>query len=257
MLSMGRSGTNWLNSISNATGEMGVGGEWLGFEKLEKPARSYSDQGYFDHVMQKASTENGRFTIKIFPRHLRRCQARFGFDFIQKCAAEHDVKLVLIQRKDRVRQAISALKATQNRSWTDKGLPPTAEQSSRLHYNFRALCRLYFSIGQEFEFWRSYLGIYGYDYESYYYEDLIKDPSPYFESLAKHLSVAPVQTFQSPLNIQRNQQTEVWAERFEQDIKTHGLHPDAYALAQPEANVSNAVRVLTGRPIFAAPKRRI
>ncbi len=76
ILSVGRSGTNWLKSISDATGRMGHTGEWLGFEKLEKPWQADSAQSYYDHIIQRASTPNARFSIKIFPRNRGRGTAR-------------------------------------------------------------------------------------------------------------------------------------------------------------------------------------
>lgn len=255
MLSVGRSGTNWLKSISNATGRMGVTGEWLGFEKLEKPLRTYNAQSYYEQVMQHASTPNGRFSIKIFPRHLRLAQARFSFDFIQKCAQENDVKFILVTREDRFGQAISALKAQQSRTWVDDGGTMRDQQRRKIRYNFRKLCSLYFEIGRGYEFWRSYLAFNNFEYESFVYETLMPNPAPFFESAATHLDVAPPESYESPMAIQRNALTEEWRQRFQEDIAAQGVHPDTYNLQQPAASFSNALKVLTQKPIKSSNGR--
>jgi len=143
MFSMPRSGTNWLNSIGDATGRMGATDEWLGFKKLDKPPRAYTAQSYYQQIMRQASTANGRFAVKIFPRHLRQARQTYNFDFIQKCVQENDVKLYLITRDDRLAQTISRLKAMQTKAWVGK-----EELSSAVIRNkFRKLCNLYFEAG--------------------------------------------------------------------------------------------------------------
>ncbi len=255
MLSMGRSGTNWLKSISNATGRMGITQEWLAFDKLEKPLRAYNAQSYYEQFMHQASTPNGHFSIKMFPRHLRQAQARFGIDFIKKCAQENDVKLFLVTREDRFGQAISALKAHQSRTWVaDKGNMQD-DLRRKIRYNFRKLCGFYFEIEAGYNFWRSYLGINSIDHEAFVYEALLPNPAPFFESAAKHLGVAPPESYESPMVIQRNAETEEWRQRFQDDIATQGIHPDTYNLQQPTASFSNALKVLAQKPIKSSNGR--
>ena len=248
LLSVGRSGTNWLKSIMAATGRMGIMEEWMGFETLERPWKTYTAQSYYDHIMHQASTENSRFALKIFPRHLRHAQACFDFDFIRKCAREHDVKFYLLTRQDRFSQAVSTLKAKQTQAWhSDREEART--QNRPLRYNFRRLCRHYFEIGQAYDLWRSYLMINGYDYEAYSYESLLPDPSPFLKSAAAHLQTPPPESTYSPLKIQRDALSEEWRQRFLEQIAREGIHPATYDLQQPKASIENALRVLGNRPI--------
>lgn len=251
-LSLGRSGTSWLKSISNATERMGDTREWLSFKRLEKPLRTFNAQSYYDHIMQRCITPNGRFSLKVFPHHLRNVHARFSFDFIRQCAQDHDVKFYLVTREDRLGQAISMLKAQQSDAWADKGIPVSTQQKRKIRYNFRRLCRIYFELGQGYDFWRSYLGINKYDYEAFTYETLLPNPAPYFESTAKHLGVSPPESYESSLSIQRDSLTKSWRQRFHDDIENEGIHPEIYALQQPQASMSNALKVLTGRPILSS-----
>ena len=252
ILSQGRSGTNWLKSISNATGQMGKTEEWLSFNKLSKPIKSYSTQSFYDHALQNASTENGRFSLKIFPRDMHLTRESFGLDFVRKCMQEQDVKLYLLTREDRVLQAISRLKSDQTNIWHAQEGQAQKEPQRQLRYNFRKLCLYYFEIGRQFEFWRSYLAINQFEHETFTYESLLPNPAPFFESTAKHLDVPPPTRYESAFKIQRDAITEDWCQRFSEDIKAHGVHPGTYHLRQPNATLSNALKLLTGRP-FKAP----
>ena len=249
LLSMARSGTNWLNSISNKTGEMGKNGEWLGFEKLKKGRKKYTGDTYYDQIMQNATTPNERFAVKIFPRHLRQSFDFYNVDFIQKCATEHDVKFILLSRSDRVAQAISLVRARQTGYWT-AGAKKNAEQKKpTAGYCFKSICQAYFHIGRGYDFWRSYLDINSYPYEEFIYESLTKDPSPYFQSVADHLGVPAPTDFQTKLKVQRDTTTQEWRERFMEDFSSQHIHPDTYQPLQPERGFSNAMRVLRGKPI--------
>ena len=252
VLTTGRSGSTWLNSITKPTGRMGVSSEWLGFENLEKPWKAYNAQSYYDYIMQNSSTPNGRFCIKIFPRHLRHSQACFNFDFIRKCAREHDVKFYLLTREDRLGQSISLLRARQSKAWVNKGENTPDISKHRMRYNFRRLSRIYFEIGQAYDFWRSYLGINAIQHEAFVYEDLLPDPTPFVESVAKHLCVPPPDTIETKLKIQRDDLTLEWRQRFMEDIKQKGVHPDSYNLPHPAPTLKNAFKVWRNRGVKSA-----
>lgn len=248
ILSVGRSGTNWLKSISDATGRMGHTGEWLGFEKLAKPWKSYTAQSYYDYIIQQASTPNTRFSVKIFPRHLRHAHSCYGFDFIRKCVNEHDIKLYLVTRTDRVAQAISLLKAQQSGAWHSEH--QAAKSGGRpLRYNYAQLCKNYFTISQAYGFWQTYLAAQNLPYEAFTYEDLLPDPAPFFNSTAAHLEVPAPEQLESPLQIQRDAHSADWRQRFEADMAAHGLPLSTYDLPQPAPTLTNAIKLLRGAPI--------
>ena len=228
ILSLGSSGINWLKPISDATCQMGVFGEWLGFNTLERPIQTLNAQSYYRQVLKHASTPNGRFSINVFPHHLRHAHTYFGFDFIRLCKRECDVKLYLVTREDRLGQAISALLSQQGRAALNSGDLVPSGQHQKIHYSFESLCRLYFEIGQETDFWRSYLKINQYDFEAISYESLVHNPAPFLEGIAAHLGVEPPVRPESPLSTQMDDLTEEWRRRFAVDIITQGIHPDTY-----------------------------
>ena len=215
LLSEGRSGSNWLSSMSNNTKRMGRCTEWLGREYFDREFKTFSEKEFIAAVFENAVTQNDRFAIKIFPRHLYSVYMNVGFDFLRKCLEEHDTKLMLLKRRDTMSQAISWVRGMQTRQWTSRS--PKKEEE---FYDFAAICRAYFYINRSYQYWDAYLGVNGYEYESHVYEDLLPDPTPYLNSLVEFLEVDHDGDWNTELRIQRDNKTQEWLERFREDIKT-------------------------------------
>lgn len=213
-----RSGSNWLTSLASSTGTMGNSGEWLGFERLPKPYYRYKPDELYAYIMQKACTENGRFAIKIFPRHIQSVQRNFGFDFVLKCLKEHDVKIVVLTRQDRLGQAISSIRARQTGQWRS-----TIKTGKASDYDYHGICERYFNLGVSNAFWQDYLNINNIPHEIIVYEDLLSDPAPFLSSLATFLDVAQPENWQSKLTIQRDKTTDDWKTRFNAEFAQKGI----------------------------------
>ena len=249
VLTMGRSGSNWLGSIANQTGNFGDLQEWLGFEHLENPPQNYTAEQIYARIMQNASTDNGHFAIKIFPRHLQQVRDQFGFDFIRKCHTENDVKYLLLRREDRLAQAVSFIRANQTGKWLSTSEIDEARAKRRQRYDFNSLCIAYFHLGRGYDFWRSYLSVNQLPFEEYAYESLLGNPAPWFKTIATHLNEPAPKSYQSTLDIQRDALTAEWIERFKQDIITHGLPDITFRPIKPAANLLNAWKVFRGRGV--------
>lgn len=247
LLSMPRSGSSWLASLSNASGKMGVADEWLDFSHLTPPKGPKGRPLFNEQTLRKASTENGNFAVKIFPRQLLQAIDKYEFDFIRRAMREYDTKLILLERTDHKSQAISLVRAMQTGQWrVDQPAAKTAQ------YNFGALSQAYFHICRGYEFWRSYLALQGFSHQSFTYEDLSKNPAPYLETVCTHFGEA-IPTPESNLEIQRDPQSLDWLARFKADIEAYGIPVSAYQQTQPAAGVTNAINVLRGKP--ANPNR--
>ncbi len=242
ILSMPRSGSSWLASLSNASGTMGVADEWLDFAHLTPPKGAKGRPVLNEKTLQSASTENGNFALKIFPRQLLQVIDDYEFDFIRRAMREHDTKLILLERTDRKAQAISLVRAMQTGQWR-------ADQpmSKPPHYNFGALAQAYFHICRGYDFWRSYLALQGFPHQGFTYEELVPDPAPFLASVCSHFG-APMPAEKSPSEIQRNPQSADWRARFEQDLATYGIPASAYQQKQPDPGLGNALNVLRGKP---------
>ena len=250
-LTLPRSGSSWVATIAKKSGNMGLQSEWLDFQGLPKPLSSYNADRYYRHVIASASTPNGRFSLKIFPQHLQDSFGKFGFDFIRRCRAEHDVTINVLKRKDRLGQAISLVLAMQTQRWNTD---PDTNRHRRPRYSFAKICQASFQIGQGYAFWENYLAIHDITYETFVYETLLDNPAPYFDAMAQHMGVPALDRYETHLKIQRNELNAAWRQRFHEDIAQKGMDPAAFHLPQPEATLSNAARVLFDKPLWPKPR---
>ena len=216
ILTEGRSGSNWLGSLLKNTGYMGLPDEWLDPELLGSEPAGWEQ--YFEAVIAKGTTGNGRFAVKIFPRHLHWAQAVYGFDFLAECMRRHEVGLIRLSRADRLRQAISYMRGMKTGQWTSR-----VEKSTDEAYDFDAICQAYIYIDRSEAFWKSYTEIAGHPLDGFVYEDLIGDPQPFILSAAGHLDVPAPEAVRTDLKIQRDERTEEWVQRFREDAKTKNL----------------------------------
>lgn len=164
ILSEGRSGTNWLGSLANSTGQLGRSSEWIDDKHFDVLGRNVSSKKYIEFIMESASTANGFFAIKMFPRHLFWFQKHFGFDFIKKLEKENDLSFIFVTRNDRIRQAVSFARAVQSNAWTSLGERQRAEE-----YDFDLLCRCYFGIGRSYDYWKSYIDLHDLPHKHFVY----------------------------------------------------------------------------------------
>lgn len=237
LLSEGRSGTEWLCSMTNSTGIMGKAQEWLDVDVLDKmPSREHAAK-YLDAVISKASTSNGRFAVKLFPRHLKHSHHRYGNDFIGACRAAHNTSIFVLERRDRLRQAISFARAEMTGAWTND----RAKKSYEV-YDYQHICKCYFQIEESYAFWRSYLGIHGIEHQRFYYEDLLDDPTPFVRAAAQKLGLKQSQQSCSQRKMQRDSVTEEWVSRFQMTVGKENILAAAAKVHRPKRNIRNLIR---------------
>ena len=238
-----RSGSNWLGSLTNATGLMGRSEEWLNRGYLGIDPDGYD--ALEAAVLQKASTPNGRFAIKVFPSHLAWAKEKSGKDFLFEIRKTHDLSFVLLERRDRTRQAISAYRASISRVWTSK------HRATRgpARYSFAGISQAFFEIERSYAFWRAYLSLSDLSCQSFVYEDLQQDPKPYLEALARFMQVpVPATTPLSELEVQRDVVTEQWVARFREDVEAKGAI-DAIEDAPLPRTLDNLTRFAFKKPL--------
>jgi LPS sulfotransferase NodH len=221
---------------------MGVADEWLDFAHLTQPKGAKGRPAFNEKTLRSASTENGNFALKIFPRQLLQVIDDYEFDFIRRAMREHDTKLILLERTDRKAQAISLVRAMQTGQWS-------AEQpmNKTPHYNFGAVAQAYFHICRGYDFWRSYLALQGFPYITLTYEDLTNTPALYLEPVCAHFGT-DMPTGKSTHKTQRDPNSADWRAQFEHDLETYGIPASAYQQKQPDAGFANALNVLRGKP---------
>lgn len=247
ILSEGRSGSNWLVSLSNGTGLLGHGGEWFAGWHLDKSNPRTIDE-LIQGVLKVASTQNGYFCVKIFPAHVHLMQIRFGMDLLKTLCDAFDVNLVRLARRDRIRQAISYARGVQTKQWTTSN---TAKREA--NYDFDMICRCYFLLERSEAFWNAYLNLRQLETQDFIYEDLLDDPAPFVDSLARHAGYTVDSLPESKHAIQRDATTEEWLVRFTKDVAVNGIVAASTPTRQPPSTLSNLVRLIRGKPLKPYP----
>lgn len=248
ILTEGRSGSTWLGTLANSTGVLGQSAEWLDRLRREPAMRRLDGPAHAAEVIARASGGEGGeggafFSVKLFPRHLFRFHRRYGLDFIQHVAEQHEVLAVRLTRRDRLAQAISYARAMQTRQWTSRKDAPRREPV----YDFERICRSYLLIQRSYTFWESYCTLRGLPAREFVYEDLLDAPDPWLRHLADHAGVAELPTVETDLRIQRSATTEEWRARFLAEAAQAGL-TDLARDARPRSRTpTNLARFLLGR----------
>lgn len=243
ILTEGRSGSTWLGSLTNSTGQLGRSGEWLDRKRLEHDARAMSGDAYAQKVLERGATGNGFFSVKIFPGHLYWFRRQFGFDFIQHALRLHDTRLIRLTRRDRIRQAISFARAMQTRQWTSRKDTPRREAK----YDFARIARCYFLIQRSYAFWEGYATLRGQDAPEFVYEDMLASPEPYLRFVADHGEISELPPVETDLQILRNEVTEEWYARFMAEAGEADILGPASGARGKTRTVSNFVRLLRNR----------
>ena len=248
ILTEGRSGSNWLGSLTNSTGMMGKSSEWVDEYLLGINPRKVSCSEYVDKVLDMSSTDNEFFSIKLFPRHMIQFQNYFGLDFIKYIRERHDVLLLSLTRDDQLGQAISFSKAIQTGAWSSK-----FDQKRTPIYNFDQICRCFFMIGRSYDFWVSYAKITQSKVINFTYEELLENPSKWVDEIAKFAGVDYIiDNLKSDVQVQRNNQSEIWRKQFANDACTNEFISNTTPSVLPRRSISNIFRFLCG--VHTKPK---
>ncbi|MDK1373543.1 MULTISPECIES: Stf0 family sulfotransferase [unclassified Sinorhizobium] len=218
LLTEARSGSNWLGSLINQSQDMGRSTEWLSPKLHGLDMGALSWDAFFAEVIRKCSTPNGVFGMKIFPNQLFVTRERYSRDFIRHCLCEHETAIVFLRRRDTLRQAISFARARQTRAFA-------AHHGAKAEprYDFEQIARCFFYIRESYGFWQGYLDLLGVPFTEFAYEDLANDPSPFIAHIAGQLRVSPPATAETTMTVQRDDLTEEWIARFNEDCSSGDL----------------------------------
>ena len=243
ILTEGRSGSNWLGSLTNSTGKLGKSSEWIDEATSGIDPRKVSSEEFVAGILKLASTENGFFSIKLFPRHMHQFQEHYGKDFIKHICDSHDVLLVSLTRQDRIGQAISFSKALQTGAWKS-----TTGSKREPVYDFDQISRCFFMVGRSYDFWQSYASITQRTVLNFVYEDLLEDPISWVDEIASFAGITySKDSVKSGTQIQRNSQSEAWRNQFEKEAIAGEFIANTTPSRVPSRNIENIIRFLRGR----------
>ena len=185
-----RSGSSWTCSLTNRTGKLGNAVEHLRLAAITPEIDAASTHA---RILNDAGTDNGVFAVKMFPSQFERFHDCFGYDFIERCRQEHDITFVLLDRKDRLSQAVSAVKAMQTQLWSSEdekiGKPDPGEAVPS--YDFQWIMKSLEMISESTEYWRTYLATRDLPFIHSFYEDILNDRKAYVDKVCESLGVDP------------------------------------------------------------------
>lgn len=243
VLTEGRSGSNWLGSLTDSTGQHGRFGEWLDHNYFPRSVARLSAKQFVARAVDAAST-NEFFAMKIFPKHFFWFRDRYALDVVKALRDFHDIRVLLLQRRDTVAQAVSFARAIQTGSWSS-----TRPQRSAPAYDCELILRCYFSIAQSFEFWRQYCSLADLQVNEFFYEDLCNDASPYLSIFSDWSGVAiDSGVTSSRFDVQRDGMSEEWRNRFIADFRSSLVFPSLKPPLSFKNSVNNIFRTLVSKP---------
>lgn len=248
ILTEGRSGSNWLGSLGNSTGRLGNSGEWFASKRLGPRTQKLSAQDHIATVLDRASTGNGFFCIRLFPSHLHWFDQCHGVDLLHHFLTHHDVRFVRLERRDLFRQAISYSKGVQSKQWTSEG-----DRRREPVYNFAQICRCFFLIERSYAYWESYLKLRDLNSDLFEYENLVADPQPYIDALAAHAGEVELPAPKSDLKVQRDDITEEWLDRFKAEVARNGIVAHSTPARPYRRTFSNFARFFMRRQMKPYP----
>jgi LPS sulfotransferase NodH len=220
ILSAMRSGSNWVCSLTNSTNKFGISDEWLLQREIQFDD-AVDCEDHYKAVIKKGSTDNRIFSIKIFPADLYSVYETLGYDFIERCLLEYDAFVVLLDRIDRLGQAISAVRALETDQWSLRN----DENKQAAHivdiaYDRERILENIAIISDNMAFWRRYLAVKCIPFFPVFYEDIMSCPSEYLIRISKAMgiSIDPDQV-STDLRIQRDMMSLEWRDRFHRESK--------------------------------------
>lgn len=243
VLTEGRSGSNWLGSLTDSTGQHGRFGEWLDQNYFPRSAVRLSAAKFVDRAVDAACTNNF-FALKIFPKHFFWFRDMYSLDVVKALRHSYDVVFVRLCREDTISQAVSFARAIKTRSWSS-----SQPRRAAAAYDYELILRCYFSISQSYEFWRKYCDLAGLAASEFVYEDLCKDAKPYLDVVSS-FSGQPIETVSitSKFEVQRDDLSEVWRTRFVDQFNNSQKFPDIRPSTSLQNTVNNILRKLAGKP---------
>ena len=243
VLTMQRSGSNYFTSRTNHCGKMGHAREWLD-RSLNNQFASIEES--LEFIKREGTTSEGVFGLVLMAPQLIRFQKRFKIDFMNYLTKTYDPTFVLLERRDKLAQAISFSKAIQSRSWA--GDMPAERPVS---FNYRQIVWALFHLEKGMGFWRSYLTAKALPYYHCYYEDISSQDTA-FEEIAQ--LICPKKNIEFPesnLVVQRDQVSQEWTRRFLEKSKDDNFLPmlNVNAQSRIKRSVKNLYNFLRRKPI--------
>lgn len=228
ILSSHRSGSSLLCNLLSHTNVAGKPneffGEWDG--SMYKKYDMLDYEAYLNRIIAEFTTQNGVFGAKTMSndilnifKHLETFPEFSDYTYAEKVRIFFpNIKFIYLTRRNKVEQAISWWKATQNHHYhtTDFAKMP----ATPLEYNFNAISHLINEINMEECAHQEVLSLLESIPLTLVYEDYIQDMRGTVQKIMEFLEIEDAYTFREPTLYQMaDVVTQEWAERYRQELQ--------------------------------------
>ena len=210
--SLPRSGSSLLCELLAATGVAGAPTEFFHPDKMAALRERWGVatlDGYVRELLARKTSPNGVFGAKA---HWGQYRPAFG-DADPRILFP-DVRLVFITRRDRLRQAISWVRALQTRKWADQDRPPVDRPAV---FDYEDITAKLMRIDREEETWEALFERHAIVPQRVVYEDFVESRDETVRAVLDALGIdAPSDLHLPPPELARqaDELSEEWVERY-------------------------------------------
>ncbi|HZU14541.1 MAG TPA: Stf0 family sulfotransferase [Chloroflexota bacterium] len=231
-----RSGSTLLCEALHNTGVAGhpeeyfnrLTGAYVGDPLWKQEENSVHGHEYFERVLAWGTTPNGVFALKVAASHLEVMDSTLrlmlpdnnGTLHERIAAAVPNAKYLLVTRRDKVKQAVSLVKAKQTGRWMARR--SERPQKHRVAYNFHLIDSAVREILDEEAYWARYFARAGIMPHCIVYEDLVLDTPRALRGVMEYLNISLPRDFILPASRLSRQADEVsasWVQRYETAVQ--------------------------------------
>jgi LPS sulfotransferase NodH len=182
-----------------------------------------------DRVFASGTSANGVFASKVKWLNMPYLSSALGVPhecdsrLLAECLDDllPNLRYVWVTRRDKVRQAVSLVKAKQTAEW--KAMSAQPRRSEEVDYNFHVIDLALRRMVTEECAWEEYFTQAGITPFTVVYEDLVRNYEPTVRHLLAHLEIALPRDYVFPaprLHKQADAVSEQWVERYHRDARS-------------------------------------
>jgi LPS sulfotransferase NodH len=211
-----RSGSSYLGQILGSTKVLGWPREYFNAPsfRASKECPDYPEDGesQLALIMTRGATPNGVYGVKIFSSQ---------FDAVKEtrwAARLPSLSFIHLERRDRLGQALSLVRAMQTKQWT-----ADAKALGEPAYNHVAIESCIAHLGRAEARWRSYFARNGAPVLHLVYEEIVNSPQAAAEAVGRLVGLTKTPRVDPQglmrLRVQRDALTDEWRSRFLTEAK--------------------------------------
>ncbi len=200
-----RSGSNLLVGALRSTGVCGVPGEYFTHAMLQRFAAGWQvdphdKSAYWQAMLQHGTTANGVFGIKLFPAHLHRVQAYANAHHHTTWSVWQTLQQafpapqwVSLTRDNKIKQAISLVRAEQEGVWT-AAARERKTNAREAAYDYQHITTRLMNVLYMEQMWEQFFCEYGLQPLRLTYEALTNDYEASVRAVLRHTGIGEAET---------------------------------------------------------------